>query len=323
MLAVLGPSGCGKSTLLSIVAGIVAPDAGEVRLNGRSLDGTPPEERGTVLVFQDGALFPHMTVRENIAYAGGTPDRIADLAAMLEIEAVLDQSAATLSGGEAQRVALARSLAADPDVLLLDEPLANLDTPIKRRLRFELRDVLAGLDVPVVYVTHDQHHATVIGDRIAVMQNGRLHQVDAPEEIFRRPATRFVASFTGSTNLFPASVVERNGRGTVLEWGDRRIEASAADVDADDVWFCIRPEYVMIVREDEPLADRENVLAGTIERRVFQGDDYRVYFRPDDPAETVEIRLPAPVYERLELADRDRVRVSLKQRAIHVIERPA
>ncbi|MEA5386885.1 ABC transporter ATP-binding protein [Haloarculaceae archaeon H-GB11] len=320
ILSVLGPSGCGKTTLLSLVAGILDADAGTVHLNGTDLTGLPPEDRGTAYVFQDGALFPHMTVRENVTYAADSAAVVDELTETLAVADLMDRTVGTLSGGERQRVALARALAARPDALLLDEPLANLDAPIKRRLRFELRDFLSQLDIPVVYVTHDQRQATTMGDRIAVMRDGTVRQAGTAEEIFERPATRFVAEFTGSVNLFTADVVERNDDGLTLGWGDTVLDAPAYGVESDTVWFCIRPEYVMLLREDRPVDERDNVLRGRIRRRVYQGDDYVVEFQPDAVADPIEIRLPTPVYERLSLDDRDRVRVSLKKRAIHVVD---
>lgn len=317
VLSVLGPSGCGKTTLLSIIAGIVTPDAGTIALDGSDLTGSPTAKRGTVLVFQDGALFPHMTARQNIAYAAATPERVDDLAATLEVTDILDQRAATLSGGERQRVALARALATDPDALLLDEPLANLDAPIRRRLRGELRALLASLSVPVVYVTHDQREATVIGDRLAVMEAGEVHQLDTPTAVFARPATPFVASFTGSVNLFGARVAETDGS-SVLEWGDHRIEAPRCDHESgQEVWFCIRPEYVAIVDGDG--ADHENVLEGRITRRVFEGDGYLLDVAPEGTDEVLRIELSPPTYDRQGFDDRDRVRISLPKDAIHVI----
>jgi len=310
ILSVLGPSGCGKTTLLSVVAGIQSTDDGSVELNGTDLTGLPPERRNTAYVFQDGALFPHMSVRENVAYAAVNDARVDDLAATLEVEDLLNRDVSTLSGGERQRVALARALAADPDALLLDEPLANLDAPIKRRLRFELRDVLAALDIPVVYVTHDQRQATTMGDRIAVMRDGTVRQVGTAEEIFERPASTFVAEFTGSVNLFEADVRDRDDDALYLGWDDAVVEAPAYDVESKRVYFCIRPEYVMVVRKDRPVDERDNVLTGTITRRIYQGEDYVVALDLDAVDDLVEIRLPTPVYERLSLADRDQGCVS-------------
>jgi molybdate/tungstate transport system ATP-binding protein len=315
VLAVLGPSGCGKTTLLSAISGIVAPDAGTVTLNGTVLTGRTPEKRGTVLVFQDGALFPHMTARENVAYAAPSMRRVEELAATLEIEGVFDQRADTLSGGERQRVALARSLAADPAALLLDEPLANLDAPIKRRLRDELRPLLSSLSIPVVYVTHDQREATAIGDRLAVMRDGTIQQRDTPEEVFAHPATPFVASFTGSDNLFQARVAGTDD-GLVLDWHGRQLEVHDSGHEVGEtVWFCIRPEYVTIAGE----TDERNVLAGSVTRRVFEGDDYLVDVAPDGMDDVIQVKLSPPAYDEFGFADRDRVLVSLETDAIHVI----
>ncbi|WP_256687497.1 ABC transporter ATP-binding protein [Halococcus qingdaonensis] len=314
VLSVLGPSGCGKTTLLSAIAGMLTPDAGTISLDGLDLTGQPPEKRGTVLVFQDGALFPHMTARENVAYAARSERRVEELADALEIGDVLDQRADTLSGGERQRVALARSLAADPDALLLDEPLANLDAPIKRRLRDELRPLLASLDVPVVYVTHDQREATAIGDRLAVIADGELLQLDTPDEVFAHPATPFVASFTGSTNLFRGDVVE-TGTGPALDWNGRRLDAAiGGPTDGDTVWFCVRPEYVTLA-DDET----RNSFEGAITRRVFEGDGHLLDIVPDGGDEAVRLALSPPAYERTGLDERERTRLALPADAIHVI----
>ncbi|MFW5896263.1 MAG: ABC transporter ATP-binding protein [archaeon] len=326
VLSVLGPSGCGKTTVLSLIAGIATPDEGRIRLHGEDVTDRPPEDRGTALVFQGGALFPHMTARENVAYAvDGDPDAVQDrvtaVADLLEIEDVFDRNVTALSGGERQRVALARALAADPDALLLDEPLANLDAPVKRRLGFELRDLFEDLEIPVIYVTHDQQRATTIGDRLAVMRDGRIEQAGDPAAIFERPRTTFVAEFTGGTNVFEADLCERTDDGLVLSWHGEHVETPPAAVDgAERVTFGIRPEYVTILREGRPASDRSNVFSADVETRIYQGDEYVLTVRPDAIPEPIEIRLPTPVYERLSLVDRDRVRISLKKGAIHVLE---
>ena len=321
VLAVLGPSGCGKTTLLAAIAGVTDTDAGTITLNGTDLTDRAPEDRGTVLVFQDGALFPHMTARENVAYAAASAGKVDELAATLEIGDVLDQRAATLSGGERQRVALARSLAADPAALLLDEPLANLDAPIKRRLRDELRPLLSSLSIPVVYVTHDQHEATAIGDRLAVVNDGAIQQLDTPAAVFARPATPFVASFTGSTNLFRARIAaeeEREEGNPVLEWAGQQLDVPDHEYPVGEtVWFCIRPEYVTVV--DDPAVDGRNILGGDVQRRVFEGDGYRIDVTPDGADDVLQVTLSPPDDDRLGLDDREQVRVSLPRDAIHIV----
>ena len=281
VLTVLGPSGSGKTTLLSLVAGLVAPDRGSVTLKGRSLVGRPLEGRRVGLVFQDGALFPHMTARENVAYAAEADERVADLAATLEIEGVLDRRPAALSGGERRRVALARTLAADPDALLLDEPLTSLDEPVRRRLRTELADLFADLGVPVVHVTHDQRVATALGDRVAVLRDGAIAQVGTPADVLRRPATPFVAEFTGSDNVFEATViagdgeVETDGDGARLRVGDLTLDVTATAPAGTTVTACLRPSRLRVAAP--AAADGgPNAVAGTVTRWANEGDEYRL-----------------------------------------------
>ena len=324
VLAVLGPSGSGKTTLLSVVAGIVRPDAGSIRLDGRELVGRPLEDRRVGLVFQDGALFPHMTARENVDYAATGPERTAELAAMLEIRDVLDRRPTSLSGGERQRVALARTLAADPDVLLLDEPLSSLDAPIRRRLREQLHDLFDSLDIPVVYVTHDQRAATVLGDRIAVLRDGGIEQVDSPSAILNRPRTEFVARFTGSENVFPVEVVRRNGSDAVLRTGDLvlrgRIEPGSARSTAS---ACVRPSRIRLERDADADADGNeegpNTLTGTIRRGLNEGDEYRMCVALDGADLDLTACVPAAAFERLGVGERSRIRVSIDPDAIHLL----
>jgi ABC-type Fe3+/spermidine/putrescine transport system ATPase subunit len=218
--AVLGPSGAGKSTLLAIVAGLLAPDRGDVRFDGRSVVGVPPERRRLGVVFQSYALFAHMTVEDNVSFAlrvrrgGGSGPRLRRRAARARVAALLERFEIAplarrypgqLSGGERQRVALARALASEPRALLLDEPLAALDARLRLALRAQLAERLAESGVTALYVTHDQEEAMALGDRVAVLHAGRLEQVGAPEDLYRRPATPFVASFIGEANFLPVT----------------------------------------------------------------------------------------------------------------------
>ena len=209
--AVLGPSGAGKSTLLGLVAGLLAPDRGDVRFDGRSVVHLPPEKRDLGVVFQSYALFAHMTVEDNVGFGltvrgvgrRAARRRVAALLERFEIAPLARRYPVQLSGGERQRVALARALAAAPRALLLDEPLAALDARLRLALRAELAERLAETGVTTLYVTHDQEEAMALGDRVAVLRDGRLEQVGSPEELYRRPATPFVASFVGEANFLP------------------------------------------------------------------------------------------------------------------------
>ena len=212
-LAILGPSGCGKTTLLRTVAGLDHPDTGSVHIDGRDVTTRPPGERNVAMVFQNHALLPHLSVAENIAFglrARGRrrPDdvdrRVAEAAALAGCDHLLDRRPAHLSGGERQRVALARAVARQPAVLLLDEPLASLDAHLRSRVRLDLRQVFDGLGVTVLHVTHDQAEAQALGHRVAVVAAGRVHQVGTPDDVYDRPADRFVAGFLGipPMNLF-------------------------------------------------------------------------------------------------------------------------
>jgi molybdate/tungstate transport system ATP-binding protein len=317
VLAVLGPSGSGKTTLVSAIAGIVRPDAGSISLDGRRLVGRPPEERGTGLVFQDGALFPHMTARENVAYAAGSPARVRRFADLLEIGDVLDRRPRALSGGEAQRVAFARALAADPDALLLDEPLSSLDAPIRRRLREELHGLFGSLDIPVVYITHDQRAATTLGDRIAVFRDGAVEQVGPPSAVRYRPETPFVAGFTGNQNVFEAEVRGRNGDAVNLGVGNVTLSACGGDVTDGVVTACVHPSRVE-VHADGGCADGDT-LPGTVRRCLNEGDNYRVVVAVDGADLELTAAVPPVAVEEGTLASGGAVRVSLPPGAVHLL----
>ena len=324
VLSVLGPSGSGKTTLLSLIAGVARPDSGSVSLNGRSLDGRSIEERRTGLVFQDGALFPHMTARENVDYAAADPDRAEELAALLEIGDVLDRRPPTLSGGERQRVALARTLAADPDALLLDEPLSSLDAPIRRRLRGELHALFRSLDIPVVYVTHDQRTATALGDRLAVFRAGGLEQVGSPSAVLRRPETRFVARFTGNENLLDATVLDRTGDSTVVRVGDVTLRTAGEGRPGSTVTACLHPSRVELCTPDDGADGRarshgKNVLSGRVDRWLNEGDEYRLEVDPDGVPVGLTATVRPPEFERLAVEPGSSVRVVVPPDAVHLI----
>ena len=212
--SMLGPSGCGKSTTLRIVSGFEEPDSGTLRIAGRDMRGVPPERRPTNMVFQRWALFPHMSVAENIAFGlqvdrvkrAEITRRVGDAMAMVGLTEKADQRPRQLSGGQMQRVALARALVKRPKVLLLDEPLGALDLKLRAQLQIELKRIQREVGATFLYVTHDQSEAMVMSDQIAVMRGGRVEQLGTPRDIYDRPATAFVAEFIGNTNLFPVQV---------------------------------------------------------------------------------------------------------------------
>ncbi len=215
LFVLLGPSGCGKTTTLRLVAGLERPDAGEIELFGQVVSGSrwvPPEARGIGVVFQDYALFPHLRVAENVAFGlrGWTrrqvAERVAEVLALVGLSGCADRYPHELSGGEQQRVALARALAPRPRILLLDEPLSNLDAELRKRMRVELRRIVKEARITTLFVTHDQQEAFALADRIGVLSRGRLWQVGAPEEIYHAPACRFVADFIGEATFLPGRV---------------------------------------------------------------------------------------------------------------------
>jgi ABC-type Fe3+/spermidine/putrescine transport system ATPase subunit len=208
-VTLLGPSGCGKTTTLNMIAGFIAPDAGSIRLQGRAVESLPPFRRDLGLVFQDYALFPHMTVAENVGFGlrmrrvarAEIAQRVTQALDLVQLTGLDDRRPLQLSGGQRQRVALARALVIQPTMLLLDEPLSNLDLKLREEMRVEISTLQRRLGIATVFVTHDQGEALTMSDRIAVMRQGRIEQLGSPNDIYERPATRFVASFIGTANL--------------------------------------------------------------------------------------------------------------------------
>ena len=259
-IAFLGPSGSGKSTLLRIIAGLEAADAGEVWLEGRRIDQLPPGERGVAMVFQHYALYPHMSVRENMAFGLRNARvsneeigrRIADAARVLEIEPLLERKPAQMSGGQRQRVAIGRALVKEPKLFLLDEPLSNLDAALRLRTRVELAQLKQRVDAAVIMVTHDQAEAMTLADRIVVMNDRRIQQVGRPMEIYSRPANTFVAQFVGSPAMTLAAVSATGGSGeyVAVTLGDgtllkTRVRRSALPEEGE-LRIGIRPEAARV-----------------------------------------------------------------------------
>jgi putrescine transport system ATP-binding protein len=281
--ALLGPSGCGKTTLMRMIAGFEEPTEGKVILAGKDLVGVPSYKRPVNMMFQSYALFPHMSVADNIAFglkqAGmGRADREARVMEMLKL-VKLDKFGARkphqLSGGQRQRVALSRSLALKPKVLLLDEPLGALDKKLREETQFELTDLQVTLGMTFLIVTHDQEEAMTVADRIAVMDHGKIIQVATPGEIYEQPVSRYVADFIGDVNIIPARVEAAGGNAIRLKspWSDAPIEVSSGVSVANgaDAWLALRPEKVGISLQP-PAQGTANVLAGEVWDIGYLGD---------------------------------------------------
>jgi len=280
ILCLLGPSGSGKTTLLRLVAGLEQPDQGQVIFDGKDLKGLAPHRRQFGLMFQEFALFPHKSVYDNIAFGPRvqkrTPDDVGRLTQeMLNLVGLADKArrnVADLSGGERQRVALARSLAPQPRLLMLDEPLGALDRALRERLMLEIRVILKTLNMTAIFVTHDQSEALAVADRIAVMNRGRLEQVDSPEKLYLYPKSIFVARFLGFKNLLPGKVTPDGGVQTAVG----RFHPQSLPHEAQkEVTLVLRPECARVAAPDSS-PGRTAVVSGRVASRHFTGQSYRI-----------------------------------------------
>jgi spermidine/putrescine ABC transporter ATP-binding subunit len=287
-LTLLGPSGCGKTSTLRMIAGFVSPSSGAILIEGADVTGIPPFRREIGLVFQSYALFPHKTVSDNVGFglkmrkvaAAEARRRVQDALALVRLEALGDRYPSELSGGQQQRVALARALVIRPKLLLLDEPFGALDRALRDHMRAELRALQQSLNLPTIFVTHDQGEALSMSDRIAVMDEGRLEQIGTPDELYERPATRFVASFLGRSNVIELDVSGSDGRTVHLKRGHFHVSTDALPAGATGrQTVMIRPERIDMRRKQAGDPD-ENVgrvlsatyLGATIESVVAIGD---------------------------------------------------
>lgn len=292
----LGPSGCGKTTLLRMIAGFYHPDNGRMLFDNKDVSRVPPHERNTGMVFQNYALWPHMTVRENLAFglemhrvpASERQARVERVLEMVQMQEYATRSPNQLSGGQQQRVALGRALVLEPDVVLMDEPLSNLDAKLRLEMREQIKRIHHQVGVTMVYVTHDQSEALSMADRMAIMRRGRLDQVGTPRGIYNRPASRFVADFIGETNLLKGQVSALDKEATVkTSVGELRASVIYEGAKVGDAVYCsIRPERLHLL---EPGQTRPNMLAGEVTRVVYLGHNEQYFLKLQDGTELKSI----------------------------------
>jgi len=285
----LGPSGCGKTTLLRLIGGFEQPTQGEILLYDEHLEGLEPNERSVNTVFQSYSLFPHMTIAENIAFGlkmkgqskSQVDSTVAEMLNLVQMEDYGNRKPNQLSGGQQQRIALARALAPKPKVLLLDEPLSALDLKLRQAMRTELKNLQKQMGITFVFVTHDQEEAMSMSDRIAVMSQGRLQQLDAPQTLYERPRNRFVASFIGDVNLIDAEVSAIEGQTLICQHGEQQLKLAYAGGKkvGDKVSVAIRPEKLQLCPADDV------ALKGRVVDKMYLGTDTFVTVQIDDQAQ--------------------------------------
>jgi spermidine/putrescine ABC transporter ATP-binding subunit len=301
LMTLLGPSGCGKTTLLNLVAGFLVVDDGEIEIDGKRVNEIPTYKREIGMMFQNYALFPHMSIAENVGYGLrmrgiDKPDlkrRVAEALTLVRLTGVEDRRPYQLSGGQQQRVALARALVVSPKVLLLDEPFSALDRNLRASMQIEIKEIQRKIGVTTIFVTHDQSEALSLSDRIAVMFEGRIRQVGSPDEIYRRPADRFVASFVGDVNVLRGRLDRIDGQ-AIVTLGAVKVtvpsEPLARVQSGDYVDIFVRPEQLRFANAGEPIA-----IEGTVAAHVYQGGYVNLYLEaPDVCTSRVLVRSPEP-----------------------------
>jgi ABC-type Fe3+/spermidine/putrescine transport system ATPase subunit len=288
----LGPSGCGKTTTLRMIAGFYEPDIGGIELGGKRINNLPAHKRGAAMVFQDYALFPHMSVRANVGYGlrlqrkskADIAKKVDETLKFVGLTGLGDRQPNQLSGGQQQRVAVARALVVEPQILLLDEPLSNLDAKLRESLRWELRALQQRLKMTFIYVTHDQDEALSLSDWVAVMNAGKVEQAGVPWEIYYHPKTAFLADFVGAVNLVPSTVREVRDGTAVVSVGSTnapvRVPDGLALASGAHVKLCIRPESLQL-RSPSAAADGQVMVPGTVARKAFLGDLMRYWVTVD------------------------------------------
>ncbi|MFB6121841.1 MAG: ABC transporter ATP-binding protein [Haloferacaceae archaeon] len=323
-LTLLGPSGCGKSTTLRMIAGLETPTSGDVLLSGERVTDVSANKRDTSMVFQEWALFPHMTVEENIGFGlemDGVPKeerkrRVTEALELVELPDYHDRKATELSGGQKQRVAMARALVREPDVLLLDEPLASLDRKLRQHMEVELKQIQEELGITFIYVTHDQEEALTMSDRIAVMNEGQLEQVGDATDVYEHPETTFVATFLGETNLFEGTY-EADGDTATIVTDDATVavDAAADRPDGVEAAVTVRPERVQLTGGGDSLGVA-NEWTGTVTEAIYKGSNQQYYV----DIGPVELHVERPINETTrEFAEGDTVTVGFSEMAGELI----
>jgi molybdate transport system ATP-binding protein len=339
MTVLFGPSGTGKTLTLHTIAGLVEPDSGTIRLNGvvyfdkKGGVNLPIHRRRVGYVFQEPSLFPHMNVFENIAYgiSGLSSEerrrRVKHMIDKMRLSGLEKNFPHQISGGQKQRVALARALVTSPLLLLLDEPFASLDHPVREELRLDLLRIREEDHVPIVFVTHDVEEAFILADEVVVLNNGRVEQTGSKEDIFYRPQTQKVARFFGVKNIFHGKVMDiRPGEGEMTVWVEEKgfqssIPYREGAVVDEWVRFCIRPEEIMVLKEDRPIKKnlKANIFTGKIVRIVEKGAEHTLFFKQSRDDHDFEISMPNLAYRSLRIKEGQLVKVAFKWESIWLI----
>ena len=335
MFVLLGSSGCGKTTTLSVIAGLTKEDKGDIYLDGSRINDTPPHKRGIGFVFQNYALFPHLNVYENVEFGlkagnkwgnrstrGGNKTEVKRALELVGLDGFENRNPMKLSGGEQQRVALARALATEPECILMDEPLSNLDAVVRERLRHEIAQLQRDIGLTSIYVTHDQVEAMALGDRIAVLNNGRIEEVGTPEKIFYKPENEFVARFIGMKNIFEGKIAALDADNGVLQISTGNFDLTTVFVPSSvgtRVKACVRPEEIILAKSDRNTSAKSarNEIAGRIVSISQNGPLMRVLV--DVGGDEMSVDITRLAVRDLGLNGGDRVLLTFKATSVYMI----
>ncbi len=330
IISLLGSSGCGKTTTLRMIAGLIEPTRGTIRIQGKDMTGVPPHKRDISMVFQNYALFPHLTVFENIVYGLRMrkikdkkilTQRAHEMMEIVQLHGVENRLPRELSGGQQQRVSLARAMIVQPKVMLFDEPLSNLDAKLRERTRVEIRNLLKSMNVTAIYVTHDQEEALTISDRIAVMNKGLIEQITVPTKLYTEPATKFIAGFVGHANFFEGGIRHVDGdRIVVSTRGGHNITAVVPQASelapGRDVTLVIRPENIRVLEDGQP--DEPNTVSGKVTARIYLGSTVRYLV---DAGESKEIEIDLQPKNMVHRVEGDTLRFVLDETNLILVDR--